>query len=65
MITGGNAGLAAAYSARKLNTPCTIIVPITTPQSMVNRLQEEGAKVTIHGDVGELSVFYSIPRVPM
>ncbi|XP_048582425.1 L-serine dehydratase/L-threonine deaminase isoform X2 [Nematostella vectensis] len=49
--SGGNAGLAAAYSARMLDTPCDIIVPSTTPESMVVRLREEGANVTVHGDV--------------
>ncbi|KXJ27560.1 serine dehydratase-like [Exaiptasia diaphana] len=49
--SGGNAGLAAAYSARKLNVPCTIIVPSTTPAFMVKRLEEEKAKVIVHGDV--------------
>ncbi|KAK3710180.1 hypothetical protein QZH41_010570, partial [Actinostola sp. cb2023] len=49
--SGGNAGLAAAYSARKLHISCTIIVPSTTPDFMVKRLEEEGAKVIIHGDV--------------
>lgn len=48
---GGNAGLAAAYSARKLKIPCTIVVPGTTPMFMVERLREEGATVEICGDV--------------
>jgi len=47
--SGGNAGLAAAYSARKLNVPCTIVVPGTTPMFMVERLREEGATVEICG----------------
>ncbi|KAM7426516.1 hypothetical protein ABFA07_022214 [Porites harrisoni] len=48
--SGGNAGLAAAYSARKLKIPCTIVVPGTTPMFMVERLREEGATVEICGD---------------
>ena len=55
VIAGGNAGLAAAYSARKLHTPCTVIVPSSTPAFMVERLKEEGATVEIHGAV---SPFY-------
>lgn len=48
---GGNAGLAAAYSARKLNIACTIVVPSTTPGYMIKRLEEEGAEVIVHGNV--------------
>ena len=51
MAVGGNAGLAAAYSARKLNIPCTVVVPGTTPAFMVERLREEGATVEICGNV--------------
>lgn len=47
--SGGNAGLAAAYSARKLKVPCTIVVPGTTPMFIVERLREEGATVEICG----------------
>ena len=49
---GGNAGLAAAYSARKLGVSCTVVVPGTTPAFMVERLREERAVVEICGDVG-------------
>ncbi|XP_020601719.1 serine dehydratase-like [Orbicella faveolata] len=47
--SGGNAGLAAAYSARKLNIPCTIVVPGTTPMFIVERLREERATVEVCG----------------
>ena len=58
-VTGGNAGLAAAYSARKLNVPCTIVVPGTTPMFLVERLREEGATVEICGKVScMLTLFY-------
>ena len=50
-VTGGNAGLAAAYSAKKLKIPCTIVVPGTTPMFIVERLREEGATVEICGNV--------------
>lgn len=48
--SGGNAGLAAAYSARKLGVSCTVVVPGTTPAFMVERLSEEKAVVEICGD---------------
>ncbi|KAI5613015.1 serine dehydratase-like, partial [Silurus asotus] len=47
--SGGNAGMAAAYSARKLGVPATIVVPSVTPSGTVQRLQDEGADVVIHG----------------
>ena len=45
--SGGNAGMAAAYSARRLGVPATIILPTTTPAMMTNRLQQLGARVTV------------------
>lgn len=50
--TGGNAGMAAAYSARCLGVPATIVVPVVTPNSTVERLKDEGATVLIQGKVG-------------
>lgn len=49
--TGGNAGMAAAYSARQLGVPATIVVPSVTPNQTVERLKDEGANVIIHGKV--------------
>lgn len=49
--TGGNAGMAAAYSARQLGVPATIVVPSVTPNPTVERLKDEGATVVIHGKV--------------
>lgn len=48
---GGNAGMAAAYSARKLGVPATIIVPNVTPNITVEKMRDEGATVIIHGKV--------------
>lgn len=39
--SGGNAGFAAAYASRKLDMPCVIFVPESTPQFMVERLNAE------------------------
>ena len=39
--SGGNAGLAAAYTARKLGMPITIYVPGSTPPYMRDRLTGE------------------------
>ena len=47
--SGGNAGLAATYAAKKLNIPITLFVPVTTPNFIIERLQEEGAEVIVIG----------------
>jgi len=47
--SGGNAGMAAAYAAKKLKIPISLFVPITTPDFTIKRLQEEGANVTVIG----------------
>ena len=39
--SGGNAGMAAAYTARNLGVPITIFVPKSTPDFMVERLKME------------------------
>ncbi|XP_029685254.1 LOW QUALITY PROTEIN: L-serine dehydratase/L-threonine deaminase-like [Takifugu rubripes] len=47
--SGGNAGMAAAYSARQLGVPATIVVPSVTPDLTVERLRDQGATVVVHG----------------
>lgn len=49
--SGGNAGMATAYAGRKMGVPATILVPSSTPQLVVNRLQDQGATVTRKGKV--------------
>lgn len=49
--SGGNAGIAAAYAARKLGIPATIVLPEGTSAHVVRRLQGEGAKVQLAGKV--------------
>ncbi|XP_061600454.1 serine dehydratase-like [Cololabis saira] len=49
--SGGNAGMAAAYVARKMGVPATVVVPSSSPQLVVQRLQDEGAAVKIVGKV--------------
>lgn len=48
---GGNAGIAAAYCARKLGIPATIVLPEGTSLKVVRRLQGEGAEVQLTGKV--------------
>ncbi|XP_012411769.1 serine dehydratase-like [Trichechus manatus latirostris] len=49
--SGGNAGIAAAYAARKLGIPVTIVLPESTSLKVVRRLQGEGAQVQLAGKV--------------
>lgn len=49
--------MAAAYSARQLGVPATIVVPSVTPNPTVERLKDEGATVVIHGKVGSFHAF--------
>ncbi|XP_040433295.1 serine dehydratase-like [Cygnus olor] len=49
--SGGNAGMAAAYAARKLGLPATVVVPSSTGPGTVRRLQELGATVEVCGKV--------------
>jgi len=48
--SGGNAGMAVAYSGRLLNTPVTVVVPETTKKIAINMIQREGANVIVHGN---------------
>ncbi|KAI1661209.1 tryptophan synthase beta subunit-like PLP-dependent enzyme [Daldinia decipiens] len=43
--SGGNAGLACATAAKTLGQPCTIVVPTTTSQHMIEKMRLLGAKV--------------------
>lgn len=45
--SGGNAGLALAYSAQKLDVPCQIFVPKTVLPRMKKRLASYGVTVTV------------------
>lgn len=48
--SGGNAGLAAAYSAKHFGVECTVIVPSVTMPHVIEKLRSLGAKVIIHGE---------------
>ncbi|WPK26198.1 hypothetical protein PUMCH_003546 [Australozyma saopauloensis] len=47
--SGGNAGLAAAYSARFYGVGCTVVVPVIAKKSVVDKLREYSATVILHG----------------
>lgn len=48
--SGGNAGMAVAYSGKCLNVPVKVIIPKSTPQFMVDKIKLEGAEVIVHGE---------------
>ncbi|KAJ6659114.1 hypothetical protein lerEdw1_019417 [Lerista edwardsae] len=54
--SGGNAGLAAAYSARTLGIPATIVVPMSTPTFTIQHLKDEGATVYVVGEMLDESI---------
>lgn len=47
--SGGNAGIAAAYSGRKLGVPVLVVVPETATERARDMIRREGAQVTVHG----------------
>ena len=49
----GNAGLAAAYIARKLGVSITVVIPGATPSFIADKLCEEEATVERVGEVIE------------
>ncbi len=49
--SGGNAGYAAAYAARILQVPITVLVPSTTAPELQQRIESQGAEVRVVGDV--------------
>ncbi|NXC50371.1 SDSL protein, partial [Penelope pileata] len=49
--SGGNAGMATAYAARKMGLPATVVVPSSTGPGTVHRLEELGATVEVYGKV--------------
>ena len=47
--SGGNAGMAAAYAAKKLGIAATVVLPRSTPPIMVGKLKALGAQVMVSG----------------
>lgn len=48
--SGGNAGYATAFAARKLGLKCTVFIPRTSAQIFVDHIKSEGADVVVAGD---------------
>ena len=50
MASGGNAGLATACAANRLNLRCTVYLPGGTSQYMIDRLKKEKTEVIVVGE---------------
>lgn len=48
--SGGNAGVAVAYSGKELNVPVSVVVPTTTSQRARNLIESYGADLIVHGN---------------
>lgn len=47
--SGGNAGLAVAYTGKKLGVPVTIVVPESTTQKAITAIENQGAQLLVRG----------------
>ena len=47
--SGGNAGIAVAYSGRRLNLPAIVVVPETTSARAIELIEQEAARVVVRG----------------
>ena len=57
--------MAAAYVARKMGIPATIMVPSSSPQTVVQRLKDEGAAVKIVGKVKHNIKYTCVTNLPL
>ena len=58
--SGGNAGIAVAYSGRKLGVPVTVVVPETTTERAIAAIRQERAEVIIHGETWQEAHGYAL-----
>ncbi len=58
--SGGNAGIAVAYSGRKLGLPVTVVVPKSTTERAIEAIKKEQAEVIIRGITWKESHDYSL-----
>ena len=47
--SGGNAGIAVAYTGHQLGIPVTVVIPETTSARAKELIEQEGAEVIVHG----------------
>lgn len=58
--SGGNAGLAVAYAARKLGLPAVVVVPTSTTERAKTLIARENADVIVHGDSWQEAHAYAV-----
>ena len=58
--SGGNAGIAVAYSGRKLSVPVTVVVPESTSERAIELIKGEDAAVIVHGESWQEAHSYAI-----
>ncbi|MDE8555040.1 pyridoxal-phosphate dependent enzyme [Pantoea vagans] len=58
--SGGNAGIAVAHSGRRLGLPVTVVVPETTPARARQLIEQEGARLIVHGNVWSEANAYAL-----
>ncbi len=58
--SGGNAGLAVAYSGRRLGVPVTVVVPKTTRKRAIELIELEGAQVIVTGENWDEAHLYAM-----
>eukprot|EP00053_Salpingoeca_punica_P014960 m.136783 g.136783 ORF g.136783 m.136783 type:complete len:671 (+) comp16589_c1_seq1:290-2302(+) len=61
--SGGNAGLACAFAAKRLGLKCLVVVPSTTPELMRAKIRLQGAEVVQHGSVWDEANEYALQAV--
>lgn len=58
--SGGNAGFAVAYAGRQLGVDVTVVVPKTTATDVCYRIEQEDAKLVVHGCVWDESHAFAL-----
>ncbi|XP_072044435.1 L-serine dehydratase/L-threonine deaminase-like isoform X1 [Amphiura filiformis] len=58
--SGGNAGYAAAYAAKQLGIPATIVIPGSTPEFVADNMRDVKAHVIRHGKVWDHANTYAL-----
>lgn len=58
--SGGNAGYSMAYVGKELGVNVKVIVPKTTPQSMIDKIKLLGTEVEVHGNVWDEAHQYAL-----
>jgi len=58
--SGGNAGIAVAYSGRRLGVPVTVVVPETTSQRAIEAIRQEEAEVLVYGKTWQEAHIYAL-----